>query len=72
MFRQRLRGGGVVAVGSLDRIRVRFPRPMAGLAGLNVVLVGKGNVPVSGLLITHCFIFVALPADFRSRKITGG
>ena len=72
MFCQRLRDRGVVAVGRLDRVRVCLPRAMTGLASVNVVFVGKGGVPVPGLLVAHCFIFVAFPAELGSRKITRG
>jgi len=72
MFCQRLRDCGVIAVGSLDRVRVCLPRAVTGLASVNVILVGKSNVPVSGLLIMDRFVFVALPAMLGSRKITRG
>lgn len=71
ILRQRLRCGSVVPVRSLDRRRVRFRRSMAALAAVNVVLAGKPNAPMTSLVISHRLVFVALPAELGSCKVTG-
>jgi len=71
VLRQRLRCVSVVPVRSLDRCRVRFRRSVAALAAVNVVLAGKRNAPMASLVIAHRLVFVALPAELRSRKISG-
>jgi hypothetical protein len=72
VLRQRLRCVSVIPVRGLDRCRVRFRRSVAALAAVNVVLAGKRNAPRTSLVIAHSLVFVALPAELRSSKVTGG
>ena len=71
VLRQRLRCVSVVPMRSLDGCRVRFRRSVAALAAVNVVLAGKRNAPMASHVIAHRLVFVALPAELRSRKISG-
>ena len=72
MFFQRFGDVCVVAVRGLDRVGVRFRGTVAGLAALNVILVGENELRVARLFILNRFFFVAALALFRAGERTGG
>ena len=72
MIFQRLRCRGVVAVCSLNGVRMRFGWAVAGFATVDVILAGENEVRVTRFLELDHLVFVAVSAALRSRKRGGG
>ncbi len=62
MFLKRLGGLGLIALRRLDRIRVSFPRAVAGFASGNVILAGYGYFCVDRFFILDEFRLMARSA----------
>ena len=72
MRQHRLGDLGVVAVGSLDGVRVSFRGTVAGLASLDVIFSRKNEFRVACLRKFGGFVFVAVRAGRWSRPKRAG
>ena len=68
---ESFRNLGIIAVGCLNRVRVGFRRAVAGLATLDIRLIGKSELRMSGLIELDQLILVATTAGIRASKGAG-
>lgn len=71
MVGKRLGDFGVISVGRLHGVAVRFARAVAGLASANVIDAGENQMRVAGFFVFNGFRFVAVAASLRAGERAG-